>query len=98
MASGGNGSTIVEEGASVAVNYAVTPVIVGNLNLRYANANYHDGTGREDEYINAGLSLSYSPSDFIRLSAGYIYQYNDSNLAGSSFENRIVNFSASLRY
>ena len=98
LATGRNGSTIVEEGASVAVNYALTPVIVGNLDLRYASADYLDGTGREDEYLNAALSLSYSPSDFVRFSAGYIYQYNDSSLSGFSFENEIVNFSASLRY
>lgn len=98
LATGSRGASIDEKAAAISVRYAVSPLVTGNLKLRYTDAVYLDGSGREDEYINAGVYLTYSPRDFFRLTAGYIYQYSDSNIPGFSFENRIVNVSAALRY
>lgn len=98
LSTGRQGADIDEQSAQIAVRYVVSSLLMGNVNLRYTDADYRDGSGREDRYLNAGVSVTYTPRDFFRLTAGYIYQDNESNISGYSFENQIVNVSAALRY
>ena len=98
LSTGRRGADIDEQSAQIAVRYVVSSLLMGNVNLRYTDADYRDGSGREDRYLNAGVSVTYTPRDFFRLTAGYIYQDNESSISGYSFENQVVNVSAALRY
>ena len=98
LSTGRRGADINEQSAQIAVRYVISSLLMGNVNLRYTDADYRDGSGREDRYLHAGVSVTYTPRDFFRLTAGYIYQDNESNISGYSFENQIVNVSAALRY
>ena len=52
----------------------------------------------EDNIYRIGARLSYLPNEFWRFSVGYMYVENDSDRALQSYENHILDLSASLRY
>ena len=98
FSSGGTGDSIEDTGISVFVTQAISPLLSGNVNVSFSNADYQNTSGRADDTFNFGISVSYFPNDFISVRAGYSYEQNDSNAPGSNFENSSFNVSASLRY
>ena len=93
-----SGASYENTGVAVAVAYAVTPMLFAQAKVGYNKAEFHDSSGRRDQYFNAGLSVTYAPMGGVMLSAGYVYQKNDSNLAIGRFSSNIVNLAAALRY
>lgn len=94
----GTGDSTETTRGAVRFTYAFSPLMSGRANFSYSNREYADPSTRADDTISAGFALDYNPNDYVRISAGYTYQENDSSVAGSSFDNSTVNVSASLRY
>lgn len=92
----GLGTATEETSFGISGLYQITDFIQGNAGIRYRDTSYE--SGRDDETFNFNIGMSYVPNEYVRLSAGYVYQSNDSNQVGSGFENNIVRFTASLRY
>ena len=95
---GGTAATLQNTGATVSVLHSFSPMITGNVNLSYNNAEYRDGSGRVDDSYNAALSISYLPNDHVTLTASYLYLKNESNTIGGNFDNSLLSIAASLRY
>ncbi|MDX2111325.1 MAG: outer membrane beta-barrel protein [Verrucomicrobiota bacterium] len=94
----GTGSSIESTTARLKADYSLNNFFAINTNLGYSKADYTNNTRQDDTY-DFGIGLSYTPNDYIRLSAGYIYQKNESDgVGGVSYDNNVINVSASLRY
>lgn len=77
--------------------YAFSPLFSANSGIKYSKADYKTGT-RDDDSYDFNIGFSYSPNDYIRLSAGYIYQQNSSSIAAYDYSVNVIHVSASLRY
>jgi hypothetical protein len=55
-------------------------------------------SSREDDLLTLGVNGSYRLNRHWNLNAGYVFSENDSTLAGSSYDNNIITFSALLSY
>ena len=53
---------------------------------------------REDKLLTLGLNGTYRINRYWNVNAGYVFSNNDSNRAGSSYDDNIVTFAASLTY
>ncbi len=53
---------------------------------------------RKDKLLTLGLNGTYRINRYWNLNAGYVFSNNDSNNAGSSYDDNIVTFAASLTY
>ena len=76
-----------------------------SINMHYSASAFGGYTLREyaesdndDNICRIGARFSYVPNEFWRFSAGYMYVENDSDRALQSYENHILDLSASLRY
>ncbi|MBC2596087.1 outer membrane beta-barrel protein [Ruficoccus amylovorans] len=101
---GGQGTSIDEIGVGVGARYAITPYVSAQADFDYYNTEYQNQTGagtnagREDNTYIAGASVTWTPDPIISLSLGYSYFKNDSNRAGLTYDNNIVNLQAVIRY
>ncbi|MEM8868523.1 MAG: outer membrane beta-barrel protein, partial [Verrucomicrobiota bacterium] len=68
-----------------------------NGNIGYTIRDYTDGN-REDFQYDLGARVSYILNEYWRLSSGYSYSENDSDLATNSYESHSIDLTASLRY
>ena len=53
---------------------------------------------RKDKLLTLGLNGTYRINRYWNVNAGYVFSNNDSNNAGSSYDDNIVTFAASLTY
>lgn len=89
-----NTPTLDQEATTVyaQVNHRITAKLVGNLLLQYQNASFNAG-GADDKtenYLLAGLNLTYEINKFLSADAGYNLDRLDSDLADRSFtRNRV---------
>ncbi len=100
----GSGGSSVDFGGGLSALYSFSPRLSGLAALNYNNTQYHSGYDdeREDDTFTARLSVSYNVNEYVRMSAGYTYQNNDSDSGGqfngSSYQNNMIHFTAALRY
>ncbi|MEZ5274807.1 MAG: outer membrane beta-barrel protein [Opitutaceae bacterium] len=65
--------------------------------LSYEIADYVD-SARVDNYWTGNIDVSYSPNQFMSMSAGYIFRMNTSTLQLAEFDSNVVSFSVNARY
>lgn len=94
---GGSGETISTTGFNVDLRYAFSELWFFSLVGGYTTNDYEE-TGRSDDYFNFGFNVDYEPNDFVRVTAGYRLNDNDSSVDGFSYGQTILHLSASLRY
>lgn len=93
-----NGNTIERTGGTIGGSYAFSQVLTGNAYFGYFYSEYPQDSDREDDFYNVGLSLSYTPNEYVRLTGGVVHYKNDSSLVSNDFDNTLIEFSAALRY
>jgi hypothetical protein len=93
--SGGRGQEIASVNVGIRSNFAVG--FSGSLRVGYQNVEYI-GSNREDDYLTASISVSYSVNRYLSLDAYYNYLDNSSDVAGAEFEANIIGIAANLRY
>jgi polysaccharide biosynthesis protein VpsM len=86
-------NTSVDVSATYSINMHYSASAFGGYTLREYTESDND-----DNIYRIGARLSYVPNEFWRFSAGYMYVENDSDRALQSYENHILDLSASLRY
>ena len=86
-------NTSVDVSATYSINMHYSASAFGGYTLREYTERDND-----DNIYRIGARLSYVPNEFWRFSAGYMYVENDSDRALQSYENHILDLSASLRY
>lgn len=96
FATSGAGGSTRSMRSGLSVNHQFSSFVGGYAFLNLTNTDY--AGGRSDDTYTGGFSMTYAPTNFLRLSAGYAYQENESNTGGLNYENHILNVSASLRF
>lgn len=86
-------NTSVDVSATYSINMHYSASAFGGYTLREYTESDND-----DNIYRIGARLSYVPNEFWRFSAGYMYVENDSDRALQSYDNHILDLSASLRY
>jgi hypothetical protein len=86
-------NTSVDVSATYSINMHYSASAFGGYTLREYTESDND-----DNIYRIGARFSYVPNEFWRFSAGYMYVENDSDRALQSYENHILDLSASLRY
>lgn len=93
-------------GVGTGVRYDITPYVFAQGNFDYYNNTYEtgpqsavaNGGKREDNTYATGASVTWVPDPIVRLTLGYGFYYNDSNVTGLSYRSHTVNLSATFRY
>lgn len=79
----------------------------GNVNIAFdANWSFNGGLSyrgidyytRTDDYFEGTLGATYLVNTYVKITGGYVYRSNDSDLAASNFKNNVFSIAASLRY
>jgi len=94
----GEGDSTETNSVNLIGTYAINSNFSANSILGYVNRDYDTVNNREDDQLNAGLRVNYSPNQYWQLSTGYTYLENDSTQAGSSYESHLFDVTFSLRY
>jgi hypothetical protein len=94
---GGEGQGTTMTSANLSASYSINSNYAASANFGYTLREY-ETSDREDNVYNTGFRLSYVPNRYWRLSTGYNYNKNDSNLQSQGYEAHMVDFSATLRY
>jgi hypothetical protein len=94
---GGEGDSTENTSVDLSGSYAINSNFSASANLGYTLRDYID-SGRRDNQYRAGLRLSYLPNQYWRFSTGYSYSENDSDRDDSSYENHMIDLTATLRY
>lgn len=92
---GASGTSIWNTGGGLGVSYAFSPLVSANVGADFIRYRYD--TGGRDELVTANVGVTYSPYEYVDLSAGYIFRTNDST-RGRDFDSNVFNLSATLRY
>ncbi|MFA5257594.1 MAG: outer membrane beta-barrel protein [Opitutales bacterium] len=66
--------------------------------MGYVKTEYLDFAGRTDDYLLAGVSMSYQPNEYLNVKASYTHNNNESSMANLDYGNNILEVVASLRY
>lgn len=94
---GGEGQSTENTSTNLSGSFSINSYLVASAHAGFTLRDYTN-TGREDDQLDGGLRLSYSPNQYWQLSTGYTYSENDSNLANRSYENHMLDLTATLRY
>lgn len=84
--------------------FSVSPTLItkfspqweGSLGVTYQKLEYF--SGRNDDYIDTRVGVSYRINDQASVSGGYTYRSNDSDVRGANFDNSIISVTASVRF
>jgi hypothetical protein len=93
-----NGSITDKTGGTLTAVYDINPLWSADANIGYTNQAYKDSSGRTDRITSAGVGVSYTPESYLKFSAGYNLQVNDSTISRIGYTNNVFDISASLRY
>lgn len=97
LGTSGQGAGVENTNIRLGGTYKFSPFISGDAGVSYEKSDYNSGV-RDDETLSFTVGASYTPNDYIKLSVGYVFQDNDSSLAGYDYTNNVINVTASLRY
>jgi hypothetical protein len=88
---------IVADSVGVSYNHRFTAKITGSVNFAYVRDSYRgeftlDGVTREpkDSNYNATLAFQYSPTEWLKFDAGYIWTRRTSNFAELDYTNNTI--------
>ncbi len=95
---GGEGDVTENTEIDVNLAYAISDYLSAGGFFLYRMREFQGFADREDDEIEAGLSLSYRPNNYWTFSGGYFYYENDSDADGYSYEDNIFSLSANFRY
>lgn len=76
---------------------SLTAALSANASLSYQKYDYLS-INRTDDYIVAGLGLSYAYNEHLNFDAGYSFSENDSNLGAATFTANVFKIGANIRY
>lgn len=96
-----NASSFVRTRYRVGADHAVLENLIVNGSLQYIDDNYittSSGTGRNDDYYNAGVGMKYLLRPGLALNTAYDYVERDSTIASESYGNNVVSVSLSYAY
>ncbi len=93
-----NGSITDKTGGTLAAKYDINPLWSADAHVGYTEQAYKDSSGRTDHITSVGVGVSYTPESYLRFSAGYSLQVNDSTINRLGYTNNVFDISASLRY
>lgn len=68
-----------------------------NANLGYSQYDYLAG-GRTDDYIVAGVGVTYTYNEFVNIEAGYTFNDNSSDISTAEFTANVLRIAANFRY
>jgi hypothetical protein len=94
---GSDANSIDASSIAVGASTSITAAVSANASLSYGNYDYITAA-REDEFIVASLGVTYTHNAYVSFDAGYSFQENDSNAAGSSFTANVIRVAANFRY
>lgn len=94
---GGEGQSTENTSVDASATYCINMHYSASAFAGYTLREYTE-SDNDDNIYRIGARLSYVPNEFWRFSAGYMYVENDSDRALQSYENHILDLSASLRY
>lgn len=95
---GADASGIEASSISVGASTSLTAALSVRGSVGYSMFDYLGGASREDEYLTAGLGLSYIYNDHVSFDASYSLNDNDSDLAGADFTANTFRLGANFRY
>jgi hypothetical protein len=91
------GSTYLQTLVGLRMGYDLAERWNAGAGLAYEIAEYYNSE-RVDNYWTGNLDLSYAPSRFMSMSAGYVYRMNQSTVEQAEFDNNQLTFSLNARY
>jgi hypothetical protein len=94
---GFQGEVIDNLSASLLFDYSFDPQLVGSVMLMFANDEFKNNP-REQDFSYVKFGLTYRPSQFVSITGDYIFQKNDANIPGLSFDGNIFSLSVGVRY
>jgi hypothetical protein len=95
---GSAGQNVQNTGLGLGLAYTLSEK--WNVSATILNYNYSQyiGTSRADTALNSGITINWSPTDYLKFSAGYTYFMNSSNAANSTYNINVVSITASIKY
>ena len=91
------GNSYLQTLVGLNLSYAFAERWGAGAGIQYEIAEYQDSE-RVDNYWTGNLDVSYSPNQFMSMSAGYIFRMNSSTLELAEFDNNVLSFSVNARY
>lgn len=91
------GNTYLQTLVGLRMGYNLAERWNAGAGLEYEIAEYYNSE-RIDNYWTGNLDLSYAPSRFMSMSAGYVYRMNQSTIEQAEFDNNQLTFSLNARY
>lgn len=99
---GSRGGSINVTGGSLGIIHNFSHLISAQGEISYTERKWErEAAGQEnrkDELLSLSLGTTYSPTNYLSLSAGYTFRTNDSNIQQVNYDNHIFSVSAGLRY
>ena len=92
----GGGQDTIRTDGDIVLTYQLSDFIFASGDASWTNLDYN--AGREDNLYRLGIRANYVPNQHWRFSTGYSYTDNDSNLSAASYNNHMLDLTASLRY
>jgi len=84
--------------AMAGYNFKITRSLVLSLSYRLMYYDYFNFEDRHDWYHNASANLSWRPTEYLELAAGYNYSFNNSNLEVFDYESQLAGPSVALKF
>jgi len=91
-------NTTTRTGLIINGDYKMSRMFGAGVTMGYIKTEYLDASNRTDDYLVAGLSMTYRPSEYLNVRASYTYNNNDSTAAALEYGNNILEVVASFRY
>jgi len=91
------GSTYLQTLVGLRMGYNLAEKWNAGAGIQYEIAEYYNSE-RIDNYWTGNVDLSYAPSRFMSMSAGYVYRMNQSTIEQAEFQNNQLQFSVNARY
>lgn len=91
------GNTYLQTLIGLNMGYNIAERWNAGAGLQYEIAEYYNSE-RVDNYWSGNLDLSYTPSRFVSMSAGYEYRLNESTVDLAEFDNNQLTFQLNARY
>ncbi len=91
------GASYLQTLIGLGVNYDFAERWNAGAGISYEIADYYN-SARVDRLFRGNVDLSYSPGQFVSMSAGYVLQMNDSTLEIAGFDSNVLHFSVNARY
>jgi hypothetical protein len=95
---GPRGNSSISDTLLLSVDYAYNPKVSFTSGISYRMIDYQTGPAREDNNTVFNVGASYTPNDYLKFSAGYVFNWNDNEGAGTSYSGNTFNLTASVRY